>query len=320
MDNDNIFNDLLFFCLRDCFLLIFVFELLTINNFLLILYELIDSLMLSEKDCLSKPLSVRIDLKESDNEQHEILYALGLELMTPITILKSNIQLLKKYCIRTGDLFTDESFELCDCAVNDILCFIDYILFLCDPKQDSFKPKMSPFDLRSFVDCMLNDLEKWNFDTSRIHTQMNMDNPVICSDKFLLNRILSNILGNALKFSSSDIELNIFESDQNLNLQVCDHGIGIPVGEIMDIFKPFSRASNVKYITGSGLGLSLVSKSVQLLGGSVFVSSVSGKGTEFNVVVPFELAEKNKGRRRRVIHLKSKTCSSHPADNQMQLW
>lgn len=233
-------------------------------------------------------VSLTDNTKGQNERQNKIIHSIAMELRTPVTVMKSNIQLLKKFCRGIEQSFVEESFSLCEDSVDNILRFIDCVKFLSDADQGKFEVKKIRFNVGSFISQMMEELNHSNFDVTRIHVQIAVSTNHIITDKYLLNRIMINLLGNALKFSPSIIELFVSQTNHQLTVLVRDYGIGIPAEEIAEIFNPFVRASNVKMISGTGLGLSIVSKSVTCLEGAVSVSSMEGKGAEFKVVIPLE--------------------------------
>ena len=100
----------------------------------------------------------------------------------------------------------------------------------------------------------------------------------------LLEIAFQNLLDNACKFSNEDIGLEFIISDKNISIIISDKGIGIPPGELEAIFKPFSRASNVKFIGGFGIGLTLVHKIIQLHNATMTINSKENEGTTTEVV------------------------------------
>ncbi len=107
-------------------------------------------------------------------------------------------------------------------------------------------------------------------------------------DEKLLYSILSNLLLNAIKYSPSEGTVYLIlncEADATV-FQVKDEGIGIPVEDIEKIYEPFYRGQNIENRVGSGLGLAVVKKCVELHQGEIFVSSKVGVGTKFTVKIP----------------------------------
>lgn len=102
----------------------------------------------------------------------------------------------------------------------------------------------------------------------------------------LLDIALKNLFENACKFSSSDVEVGISLIDGSIRVTITDQGVGIPEDQIGSIFNAFNRSDNVKYIGGFGIGLSIVSKIMQLHSVEINVTSELNKGTQFNLSFP----------------------------------
>jgi signal transduction histidine kinase len=75
-------------------------------------------------------------------------------------------------------------------------------------------------------------------------------------------------------------------NDENIKLKFTDKGIGIPEDDLQNIFTPFYRGENKKFSEGTGIGLSLTQKIIQLHKGSISVQSIQGKGTTFTIELP----------------------------------
>lgn len=108
----------------------------------------------------------------------------------------------------------------------------------------------------------------------------------IFGNQGLLDIALKNLFENACKFSSSDVEVGIKLLEGTIRVTITDQGIGIPEDQIGSIFNAFNRSENVKFIGGFGIGLSIVSKIMQLHSVEINVSSELNKGTQFNLTFP----------------------------------
>jgi PAS domain S-box-containing protein len=107
-------------------------------------------------------------------------------------------------------------------------------------------------------------------------------------DEKLMRSILSNLLSNAIKYSPEGGEIKIilkFEL-KNLILIISDQGIGISTEDQKDLFEPFHRGKNVSNISGTGLGLIVTKKCVDLHGGNIKVESELGLGTTITIIIP----------------------------------
>ena len=107
-------------------------------------------------------------------------------------------------------------------------------------------------------------------------------------DTHLLDHILQNLIGNAVKYSTADsqVECIIEEKEDTLEFAVTDVGIGIPEADQDKLFEAFHRAGNVGTRQGTGLGLNIVLRAVELLKGNITFTSRENKGSTFIVSLP----------------------------------
>jgi len=154
------------------------------------------------------------------------------------------------------------------------------------------------FDLGETVESIIH-LFSGSADTTGIllDCRIQLDIPTqLIGDPNRLNQILSNLLANALKFTEKgEVQLTIKgenESNNNINLLFCvtDTGIGISEEKISSIFKPFTQIDNstTRKYSGTGLGLTIVKKLVELMKGEIWVESKVGIGSKFWVKLPYQ--------------------------------
>jgi signal transduction histidine kinase len=108
------------------------------------------------------------------------------------------------------------------------------------------------------------------------------------ADESLVRHILGNLVANAVKYSpaGTPVDLGVRRDGDSAVFRISDRGIGIPADELPQLFQAFSRASNVGDIPGSGLGLVIVKRCVDLHGGAITVESRPGEGSAFTVRLP----------------------------------
>lgn len=110
-------------------------------------------------------------------------------------------------------------------------------------------------------------------------------------DALRLRQILTNLLGNAIKFTvKGAVELKVTKAGERVHFAVCDTGIGIAADRLDKIFAPFSQAdaSMSRRFGGSGLGTTIARQLVELMGGEIRVESTPGQGSTFHVVLPLQ--------------------------------
>lgn len=116
---------------------------------------------------------------------------------------------------------------------------------------------------------------------SRIQYSENENELLIHGNPGMLNIAFKNLIDNACKFSDDNVTIETEITTKHIRVIITDHGIGIPSDELETIFKPFSRASNVRYKSGFGIGLSLVAKVLSLQAVTFNAYSNPDTGTQF---------------------------------------
>ncbi len=118
----------------------------------------------------------------------------------------------------------------------------------------------------------------------KIHYPENEDMLLIDGVEGLLSIAFRNLIDNACKFSSDDVIIEFGISEDQVRIEISDKGVGIPYGEIGNIKMPFNRASNVTYIGGFGIGLSLVTRILELHNADYQIESKENEGTSVRVI------------------------------------
>ncbi|GAB3535929.1 hypothetical protein GCM10027443_25580 [Pontibacter brevis] len=121
----------------------------------------------------------------------------------------------------------------------------------------------------------------------QIYYQHKGADTAVCVDKQLLKNILLNLLSNASKYSGEYQEVHFTTKirEGQITIKVRGEGIGIPDADKAHLFTPFFRAHNVTNIQGTGLGLNIVKKYVDIMGGALCYASELDKGTTFTITL-----------------------------------
>jgi signal transduction histidine kinase len=118
----------------------------------------------------------------------------------------------------------------------------------------------------------------------KIQYPENGDDLIVNGNYGLLEIAFKNLLDNACKFSTDDVNIEFIIIDKYIDIVISDKGIGIPSKELESIYKPFKRASNVKFIGGFGIGLSLASKILELHNVKLKINSTLNQGTRIELL------------------------------------
>lgn len=156
----------------------------------------------------------------------------------------------------------------------------------------------SSFDLGELLTDILERLSITASEKS-IHLKSDLRSTVIYSDPKLIERIVQNLVSNAIKYSpsGSTVEISNFVSEDNVIIEISDDGPGIPEDKHNDIFKEYVRLDRDHRVSGLGLGLSIVRKLAELLECDVALHSELGKGTRFTLKFPENVEAKQTERK-----------------------
>lgn len=161
-------------------------------------------------------------------------------------------------------------------------------------KEQSGRLKFNPEVVNAFtlIDGIVEQID-YLFQPNVVIDIHKHENVNLLVDKTLIVHIVDNILNNAIKFSPNKeiIKFSMRLHKNVLKVSVTDNGIGIPAEELRFLFDPYFRASNVSNIGGSGLGLSIVKRCVDLHGGKIDIKSIEGSGTKVTATIPMQNPE-----------------------------
>jgi signal transduction histidine kinase len=212
------------------------------------------------------------------------------ELRTPLSLIRLYAETLEM-----GRLQNPEKYQEYYCIIRKeserLTALINNILDFSRIEAGRKEYDMRETDLAGLVRNTL-DAYRFQIEQNGFQFQQNIaeDLPPVRVDREAIARSLLNLVNNAVKYSSHDkyLGVNVYRQNGWVKLEVIDHGIGIPRGELHKIFEKFYRAGDplVHNTKGSGLGLSLVRHIVQAHGGNVAVESAPGKGSKFTMTLP----------------------------------
>lgn len=214
----------------------------------------------------------------SDNVAHD--------LRTPLTRISGTVELL--LCDRNLD---EQVRSVCVSVAEETAKLRDMVNTMMDISHTTYRPgelNKAPLDLTEMVsdlcDFMLPAFEERQIE---LRLCLPSDSMLINADKVKLQRLLVNLLENALKFTSRGFVAVTLECQQNnAVLEIKDSGCGISADDLKHIFERFYRADGSRHLQGNGLGLALVDAIVKAHNWQIAVSSTPGEGTAFKLTMP----------------------------------
>jgi signal transduction histidine kinase len=208
------------------------------------------------------------------------------EFKTPLTSIMSSASLIERYTESDHQPKRKKHIDRIKSAVDNLTNILNDFLSLEKIESGSVKSCDSALDLQEAVKDIVDEMAPILKVGQTINFNFKGESKVFM-DKHMLKNILINLLSNAIKYSpdEEDIELRIEVTDC-IKIEVEDHGIGIPEEDKVHMFQRFFRAGNATNIQGTGLGLTIVKRYLDLMGGSIDFQSEMEKGTTFEVVLP----------------------------------
>jgi len=209
---------------------------------------------------------------------------------TPLTSIMSSAQLLQIYAEKDHPFkqkITKHAFKI-ENSVRALNNLLTSVLFFGKADADKVEYRPKKMFLGAFVKELVDTMKAGIENDVNIKCELINLPKVITSDSELLYQIFENLLSNGIKYSKDgdEVLLKLEYVDHKLIGKVKDNGIGIPESEQSQLFDRFFRAKNVGIVEGSGLGLSIVKKCVDVLNGEISFVSNSKNGTTFRVEIP----------------------------------
>ena len=210
------------------------------------------------------------------------------EFRTPLAIIQSSAQILDRYHERLPEEQRREEVGTITRNVRRVTELIDEVLLLGKVEAGQMRCAPRPMDLAEFCRRLTDEIHSATDRRCQIHLELEPGLTQAHGDENVLRQLIGNLLSNAVKYSTpgQPVVFNVSRHQAQAVFVVRDAGIGIPEADRAKLFTAFHRASNVGQIRGTGLGLTIVKRCVDLHGGQISFTTAEGKGTTFTVSVP----------------------------------
>ena len=244
--------------------------------------------------------------KRFEQLQEEFLSALAHDLMNPLASVRGQAQILRRRIARGEPLDETrlntglEGIDVASARMTRLLDELGDVMRLRSGQE--IELRREPTDLIALARRTAVEQDRMT-ERHTIQVESAVDELIGHWDGPRLERVLGNLLGNAIKYSprGGDITVRVArvgdDGAEEAVLSVEDHGVGIPARDLHHIFEPFRRAGNVESIAGSGIGLAGARRIVELHGGAITVRSGEGEGSTFTVRLPISASDQERNNR-----------------------
>jgi PAS domain S-box-containing protein len=212
------------------------------------------------------------------------------EFRTPLGTILSSVSLIARYQNKEDQEKREKHVERIKSAVNNLTEILNDFLSLEKLEEGIIRNNPKTIHIEKFIKDIIEEMRALLKSGQYIHYQHNGDFEIEI-DSQLLKNVLINLISNAIKYSpeNKEIWVNSEVANGNIKIDVIDQGIGIPDQDKPHLFERFFRANNVSNIQGTGLGLNIVKKYIELMNGEISFKSQCGKGTTFTVIIPVNM-------------------------------
>ncbi|MFZ9661512.1 MAG: ATP-binding protein [Chitinophagaceae bacterium] len=227
--------------------------------------------------------------KELSDMKSRFVSMASHEFRTPLSTILSSASLVAKYTQADEQNKRDKHIQRIRSAVSNMTDILNDFLSIGKIEEGRIVANFSKFNIEEQISLVCNEImpilrsgQKISYKHEGIKT--------VNLDLSLMRNVMINLISNAIKFSpeGAKIEVRTDVNEKRILISVSDHGIGIPEEDKKHLFERFFRAKNVTNIQGTGLGLHILARYIELMNGHIAVDSELEKGTTFTIEFPLE--------------------------------
>jgi PAS domain S-box-containing protein len=234
------------------------------------------------KETVSKSLEKE---KELNQLKSRFVSMASHEFRTPLSSIQLSASLIEKYQLQNDGTNISKHVSKIKNSVGNLTTILDDFLSLERLEAGKIEPAYTEFDIVKLSEEITEEMQMMAKKDQNIIYQHTGLHSTVLLDPNLLRNCIINLISNAIKYSGENtfIEFNTELSDQECIVTVSDNGIGIPETGHKHLFEPFFRANNTGNIPGTGLGLNIILRYVNLMGGNVNFTSLPKQKTIFSL-------------------------------------
>lgn len=226
--------------------------------------------------------------KELSELKLQLFSMVSHEFRTPLSLILGSSQLLSESLKQQVEPAKLKNLYRIQSSARMMAQLLSDILTLARADAGKLEYRPEWIEIQTFCLNLVEDFQLFSESKQTLQFTQHCSSVHAYVDEKLLYSILSNLLSNAIKYSPPDstVYFTLIRESNALTFQVRDQGIGIPWEDRMQLYEPFSRGSNTQETIGTGLGLAVVKKCLDLHQGEITVDSTVGVGTTFTICIP----------------------------------
>ncbi len=241
------------------------------------------ALNISESKKVEKELQVALNKeKELSELKSRFVSMASHEFRTPLSTILSSASLVAKYTETSQQENRDKHIDRIKSSVNSLVDLLNEFLSIGKIEDGKINANLVSFNIKELLEIACKEMQALAKINQRIKYVHEGEEMVIL-DPSLLKNVILNLLSNAIKFSSEQAVVLVKSevTKDSIIITVEDNGIGISAEDQQHLFERFFRAKNAVNIPGTGLGLHIVNKYIEMMQGQIAYKSELEKGTKF---------------------------------------
>ena len=237
------------------------------------------------------------ELRGAHSVKDEFLRTVSTELKTPLNVITGYAGMFLDGLLGGLTPLQEKAMETVARQAKELYTLINTVLQVSNIEAEPLHLELRELDVREFLSELQSAYEVPLSSELKLVWEYPQDFPVVQGDKLKLRHVLENLIDNAIKFTERGtvtISARYLTTRKALEFKVADTGVGISEKEVATIFQRFQKGAEGNFAAprgGVGLGVYIVKKYLELLGGEIRVESSAGQGTTFQVRIPAPLRQ-----------------------------
>ena len=231
------------------------------------------------------------DLKKESELKSRFVSMASHEFRTPLGGILTSATLIARYNDPADVEKRAKHIHTIQSSVKNLTSILNDFLSLDKLEGGKIECHPSTFAMIEFSQEIVREMQTATKKGQRILDSYQGQKDQVFLDKDMLRNVFINLLSNAIKYSpeNSELGLSAVFSQSQVVIVIQDHGIGIPEADQKNLFEKFFRAGNVSTVQGTGLGLNIIKRYLDLMGGSIHFASRENEGSTFTITLPREV-------------------------------
>lgn len=212
------------------------------------------------------------------------------EFRTPLGGILTSVSLIDRYSSPEDAPKREKHIQKIKKSVRNLTNILNDFLSLDKLEQGKVSTSPSEFDINHFIDDTVEELRETSSNERMITVEHAEPVLTVFQDREMIRNVLINLVSNAIKYSPDGgmVFVRTRKAGNTVRIEIEDQGMGIPAEDQKHLFERFFRAKNVTNLQGTGLGLNIVKRYLDMMGGEITFTSIENKGTTFKVSLPVE--------------------------------